>query len=74
VLLTPLATPSRLDAFRGVLLRYAPNGAPGDRASVMAVIARRVPSFLEAKTPGAVPDPCPTPDGAADATGAGVIS
>jgi subtilisin family serine protease len=39
LLLTPLPYPSRLDAFRGVLLRFAPTGEPGDRASVMAAIA-----------------------------------
>ena len=41
VTLSPLATPSRLDAFRGVTLRFAPTGEPGDEASVMEAIERR---------------------------------
>jgi hypothetical protein len=40
IIMTPLAAPSRLDAFRGVLLRFAPDGEPGDRASVLAAIER----------------------------------
>ena len=40
VLLSPLAFASRLDAFRGVLLRHAPDGEPGDRASVTALLAQ----------------------------------
>jgi len=39
---SPLMIPSRLDAFRGVLLRFAPDGQPGDKASVMSVIEDRV--------------------------------
>ena len=35
VTLSPLAAPSRLDAFRGVTLRFGIKGAPGDRESVM---------------------------------------
>lgn len=46
VTLTPLETPSRLDEFRGVMLRFAPDGEPGDRASVMAVIAEYAPDAL----------------------------
>ena len=34
VKLSPLPSPSRLDAFRGVLLRFGPDGQPGDRALV----------------------------------------
>jgi len=48
VTLTPLAAPSRLDAFRGVTLRFAPDGEPGDRASVLDAIARCAPSLLTA--------------------------
>ncbi len=33
--LTPLPSPSRLDPFRGVTLRFAECGKPGDRASVL---------------------------------------
>jgi hypothetical protein len=40
VLLSPLEFPSRNDAFRGIFLRFAPDGEAGDRASVMAFIAR----------------------------------
>ena len=39
VRLTPLPTASRLDAFRGVYLRFAPDGQPGDRDSVLAAVA-----------------------------------
>ena len=41
--LTPLAIPSRLDAFRGVTLRFASPGHPGDRESVLREIARLAP-------------------------------
>ena len=47
VLLTPLAAPSRLDAFRGVLLRYAPDGEPGDRTSVRTALAHFVPELID---------------------------
>lgn len=40
LLITPLATPSRLDAFRGVLVQFAPDGLPGDRASVLTEVRR----------------------------------
>ena len=46
VLLTSLPAPSRLDAFRGVLLRFAPLGQSGDRDSVLAVLACYAPSLL----------------------------
>ncbi|HZO90708.1 MAG TPA: hypothetical protein VFB38_20435 [Chthonomonadaceae bacterium] len=46
VTLSPLSKPSRLDAFRGVTLRFAPEGEPGDRESVLAAIARFAPSLL----------------------------
>ncbi len=54
VLLSPLASPSRLDAFRGVTLRFAPDGEPGDRASVLAMIARCAPALADKlpSTPG----------------------
>lgn len=46
VTLTPLPTPSRLDAFRGVTLRFAPSGEPGDRASVLEALRSYVPTLL----------------------------
>jgi hypothetical protein len=46
IIITPLSAPSRLDAFRGVLLRFAPDGEPGDRASVMAAIERCAPQLM----------------------------
>lgn len=51
VTITPLSRPSRLDAFRGVTLRFAPPGAPGDRDSVLAEIARRAPALADALAP-----------------------
>lgn len=45
LILTPLPTSSRLDRFRGVLLRYAPDGEPGDRASVLAAILHFAPEL-----------------------------
>ena len=46
VTLTPLPAPSRLDAFRGVTLRFAPTGQPGDRASVLEALRTYVPTLL----------------------------
>ena len=46
VTVTPLSVPSRLDAFRGVTLRFALKGQPGDRESVLAVIARCAPELI----------------------------
>jgi hypothetical protein len=46
VTVTPLPTPSRLDAFRGVTLRFAPTGEPGDRASVLAALRTYIPALL----------------------------
>ena len=46
VTVTPLPTPSRLDAFRGVTLRFAPSGEPGDRASVLAALRSYLPTLL----------------------------
>lgn len=43
LLVSPLPAPSRLDAFRGVLLRFAPEGQPGDCASVVEAIKRFAP-------------------------------
>jgi hypothetical protein len=43
VLLSPFAVASRRDAFRGVLLRFAPSGEPGDRTSTLAAIERFAP-------------------------------
>lgn len=45
IILTPLASPSRLDAFRGVLLRFAPDGEPGERAAVLAALAQCKPEL-----------------------------
>lgn len=49
---SPLARPSRLDAFRGVELRFAPDGQAGDRASVLHAIAQLAPNLLK-EPPGA---------------------
>ncbi len=46
LLLTSLPVPSRLDAFRGVLLRFAPEGQPGDYASVCAIVSHYAPHVL----------------------------
>jgi hypothetical protein len=46
LLVSPLPQPSRLDATRGVLLRFAPNGEPGDRASVLAAVRQCAPELL----------------------------
>jgi hypothetical protein len=52
LILTPLERPSRLDAFRGILLRFAPDGEPGDRASVLAAVRHYAPNLT--------PNPSPT--------------
>lgn len=39
VILSPLHTPSRLDSFRGVTLRFALDEAPGDKASVQKALS-----------------------------------
>lgn len=44
VTVTSLARPSRLDAFRGVTLRFAPDGEVGDRESVIAFLRTAAPS------------------------------
>lgn len=62
LVVTPLAAPSRLDAFRGVLLRFAPDGSPGDRASVQSALARCAPALL--------PEAQPTPPPSAETNGA----
>jgi hypothetical protein len=46
LVITPLAKPSRLDAFRGVLVRFAPDGEPGDRASVLEAIRHCAPGLF----------------------------
>ncbi len=43
ILLTSLAVPSRLDAFRGILLRCAPDGQAGNQADVLALLAVYAP-------------------------------
>lgn len=48
ITVTPLPTPSRLDAFRGVTLRFAPLGEPGDRASVLDALRRYLPTLAPA--------------------------
>ncbi len=58
VTLTPLAVPSRLDAFRGITLRFARKGEQGDRASVLEAIRQYAPAVL----------PVPTEDEAAPPT------
>lgn len=62
VTLTPLAAPSRLDEFRGVMLRFAPDGEPGDRASVLAAIAHYAPALLPIPE-AAQTTPRPLPEG-----------
>jgi hypothetical protein len=47
VLLSPLPRPSRMDSFRGVFLRYAPQGEMGDRASVLAHVAQYAPHLSD---------------------------
>lgn len=42
--LSPLAFPSRLDAYRGVYLHFAPDGQQGDRESVLSAIETLRPS------------------------------
>ena len=48
IILTSLPAASRLDGFRGVMLRYASDGAPGDRKSVDALIAEFAPGLRAA--------------------------
>ncbi len=50
LLLTTLPAPSRLDAFRGILIRFAPDGQPGDRQSVLTTISTFAPHLLLPKT------------------------
>lgn len=50
LLLTTLPAPSRLDAFRGILIRFAPDGQPGDRQSVLTTISTFAPHLLLLKT------------------------
>ena len=42
VVLSPLPAASRLDAFRGVTLRFASDGEPGDRESVRNALAEMI--------------------------------
>ena len=51
ILLSPLPAPSRLDRFRGVLLRCAPDGEPGNRAEILALAAKYVPNPAESSEP-----------------------
>lgn len=52
VRLSPFRRPSRLDAFRGVLIRFGSHGSSGDREAVMAIVRQMVPrSASEADTP-----------------------
>ena len=53
LLLTALPAPSRLDAFRGIVLRFAPEGLPGDKASVCAAIAHYAPHIFAGEKPQA---------------------
>jgi len=43
VLLSPLPAPSRLDAFRGVVLRFANEGQPGERSALLALLRSLLP-------------------------------
>lgn len=45
VRLSPIAAPSRLDAYRGVFLRFAPDGLTGDRESLLAAIEGQRPAL-----------------------------
>ncbi|HLV78774.1 MAG TPA: hypothetical protein VKT32_00795 [Chthonomonadaceae bacterium] len=54
LVVSPLAKPSRLDAFRGVQVRFASDGEPGDSASVLEVIRRCAPDLLS-EAVGAAP-------------------
>lgn len=47
VIVSPLPAPSRRDAFRGVLLRFANRGEPGDRKAVLDAIKQYAPHLLE---------------------------
>ena len=49
VVLTPLPVPSRLDEFRGVVIRFAANGQTGDRESVLGYIREVKPELLGAE-------------------------
>lgn len=44
LLLSPTEQPSRFDSFRGVAVRFAPRGEPGDRASVIEFVRRHATS------------------------------
>lgn len=46
ITITPLSKASRLDVFRGVTLRFAPEGDPGDRAAVLATCRRCAPELI----------------------------
>lgn len=53
VRLSPLPSPSRLDNFRGVFLRFAQEGQPGDRESVLQAVKtlRPAPNRSDAAPP-----------------------
>lgn len=44
---SPFATPSALEAFRGVRIRLAPNGEVGDRKTVYAALVQWAPHLLK---------------------------
>jgi hypothetical protein len=46
ITLTPLSAASRLDVFRGVTLRFAPDGEPGDRQAVLEAIRICIPELM----------------------------
>ena len=46
-ILTTLETPSRLDNFRGIHLRFAPNGEQGDRNSAMDILSQQLPNLFK---------------------------
>jgi hypothetical protein len=55
VLLSPLSVASRLDNFRGIVLRYAPDGCPGDRESLFRSILAYRPDAAPQKSADAHP-------------------
>ncbi len=46
--LSPFKRASRLDGLRGIVIRFAPDGTPGDRAGVLALIHRQRKEAMEA--------------------------
>lgn len=57
VRLSPFGRPSRLDALRGVELRFGPDGSSGSREIIMALI-QRLASCSTSRTDGPGAPPC----------------